>query len=602
MKDLVSNPNSEIETASDGSILPFDPNLLLSSRDSGLQPVDCLAEIIDNSIEAIQENREFGQKDVGTIKIFMDMRVPPGKQKKLPHQIAVGDDGIGMDEVDIQKSLKLGWSSRFNSRKGMGRYGFGLTNGSISVCQLVEIYSKRKQGNWNYVALDLTNNKVRNIKKPEQKPLPEKFKNLVGDTGTLVTWSHIDKIRPRHNFDEETVNHFLARVFRKFIGDEIISDGKRKENKEKIKLTISNGIAENEVHAFDPLYVIPNKNLPNDETTTVDEELPIEFPIGDLETTLPEEIKTGKLIIRTSLTPESWRPEGRGRSGGTDENKKRYIPDNYGISVLRKGREIYYDQIRNLGAGGQDLDRFWSCEIDFDPILDKRFDIRNIKRGVSLDQELHAELSKPINQAGSTFRKNIRKVWDNTELTAIGESGVNDHGKTEEDVSDVIGPKENPRNTPEEEKAEAERIIEERKFEEHKAKELLKKLEDKNGPNVIVENEDDAHKDGQFIDFEPRLNKKLLLINSNHDFWRSVHNKLKKINELATQDEPPTSEIIELAASLKKDFDYIVTAFCDAYYDLDPESETKKEVGKTLKDLLFEWSKTLNRIYRNQQN
>ena len=599
----MSSPNPEIETSPDGSILPFDPNLLLGSRDSGLLPRDCIAEIIDNSIEAIQENRELGQKNVGNIKIFLDMQVPPGKQKKLPYQIAVGDDGIGMDEVDIQKSLKLGWSSRFNSRKGMGRYGFGLTNGSISVCQLVEIYSKRKQGNWNYVSLDLTNNQVRNIQKPEQnKPLPQKFKNLVGDTGTLVIWSHIDKIRPRHNFHEETISHFLGRVFRKFIGDEIISDTKIVKNEDKINLTITDGITEKPIHAFDPLYVIPNKNRENDETTTVDEELPMEFPIGDLETTLPKETKTGKLIIRTSLTPKSWRPEGKGKSGGTEENKQRYIPDNYGISVLRKGREIYYDQIRNLGAGGQDLDRFWSCEIDFEPTLDKRFDIRNIKRGVSLDQDLHAELSKPINQAASTFRKTIRKVWDENELDAIGKSGVNDHGETEEDVTDAITPKDNPTNTPEEEKAEAERIIEERKIEAQKAEELLKKIEDENGANIILENEDEAHKDGQFIDFEPRLNKKLLLINSNHDFWRSINNKLQKINELAKKDDPPTSEIIELAASLKKDFEYIVTAFCNAYYDLDPESDTKKQVGDTLKDLLLVWSTTLTRIYRLQQN
>ena len=110
----MSNSNSGIETT-DGSITPFDSNLLLSSRDSGLHPEDCLAEIIDNSIEAIQENREIGQS-CGNIKIFMDMRIPPGKQKKLPHEIAIGDDGIGMDEEVIQRSLKLGWSSRFNSR------------------------------------------------------------------------------------------------------------------------------------------------------------------------------------------------------------------------------------------------------------------------------------------------------------------------------------------------------------------------------------------------------------------------------------------------------------------------------------------------------
>ena len=177
-----------------------------------------------------------------------------------------------------------------------------------------------------------------------------------------------------------------------------------------------------------------------------------------------------------------------------------------------------------------------------------------------------------------------------------------DHGETEEDVTDAITPKDNPTNTPEEEKAEAERIIEERKIEAQKAEELLKKIEDENGPNVIVENEDEAHKDGQFIDFEPRLNKKLLLINSNHDFWRSINNKLQKINELAKKDDPPTSEIIELAASLKKDFEYIVTAFCNAYYDLDPESDTKKQVGDTLKDLLLVWSTTLTRIYRLQQN
>jgi histidine kinase/DNA gyrase B/HSP90-like ATPase len=53
--------------------------------------------------------------------------------------LSVSDDGRGMDRQTLRLALQFGGSMRFNSRRGMGRYGMGLPNGALSQARRVEV-------------------------------------------------------------------------------------------------------------------------------------------------------------------------------------------------------------------------------------------------------------------------------------------------------------------------------------------------------------------------------------------------------------------------------------------------------------------------------
>ena len=98
-----------------------------SFRDSGYKnTAAAIAEIIDNSIEAKAKN----------IKILVfekDEKIRRGG--KRISEIAIVDDGIGMDEKILSTSLQFGNGTKLATRKGIGRFGIGLPNASISQCQ-----------------------------------------------------------------------------------------------------------------------------------------------------------------------------------------------------------------------------------------------------------------------------------------------------------------------------------------------------------------------------------------------------------------------------------------------------------------------------------
>lgn len=199
-------------------LIPIHIGMALKSfRNTDFDAYTSICEVIDNSIEA----------EAKKIKIQIESEIPPRKQKPRPIKIAFGDDGYGMNAKTLQYCLKLGFSERYDSRKGIGRFGVGMTYGAISLCQNIEVFSRQKQGNWNYVSLDISDigeNTEPTISPIKQKKLPKEYEHLVGDQGTLVIWSKIDRIDT--DFDSEELGHKLGRIYRKFIGKEIIRDKK----------------------------------------------------------------------------------------------------------------------------------------------------------------------------------------------------------------------------------------------------------------------------------------------------------------------------------------------------------------------------------------
>lgn len=78
-------------------------NFLLATRDTGYKSTALvMAELIDNSIQAGAMN--------------VDVKVYSSRASQMPVEIAVTDDGEGMDADTLAAALTFGGSSRFNDR------------------------------------------------------------------------------------------------------------------------------------------------------------------------------------------------------------------------------------------------------------------------------------------------------------------------------------------------------------------------------------------------------------------------------------------------------------------------------------------------------
>ena len=111
------------------------PHLVVKAmRDSGYRNAAyAIAELIDNAIQAGATRVELlcGEK-----KEFRRQR-----QRDQVNQIAVLDNGSGMDADVLRIALQFGNGTRLNDRSGIGRFGMGLPNSSISQARRVDVWS-----------------------------------------------------------------------------------------------------------------------------------------------------------------------------------------------------------------------------------------------------------------------------------------------------------------------------------------------------------------------------------------------------------------------------------------------------------------------------
>ena len=126
-------------------------------------------------------------------------------------ELVIYDDGHGMVKDMLSVAVTWGGTHRQGSRKGFGKYGYGLPSASLSIAKKYTIYSKVKGGDWNKIVFDITKlettdkpslDDIRSI--PEECELPKfiksfEGKNLVADkleSGTIIHYEEIDKISP----------------------------------------------------------------------------------------------------------------------------------------------------------------------------------------------------------------------------------------------------------------------------------------------------------------------------------------------------------------------------------------------------------------------
>jgi len=98
-----------------------DKSLMRKIARGGYSLPECLAELIDNSIDSILEGIEHGRFASGKIHVQVPLRGTC---------VSVRDDGLGMTEEEARRCLVLGASAK---RNALGMYGLGLKGAGIAL-------------------------------------------------------------------------------------------------------------------------------------------------------------------------------------------------------------------------------------------------------------------------------------------------------------------------------------------------------------------------------------------------------------------------------------------------------------------------------------
>ena len=355
---------------------PMIPHRLAMTalRDSGYRNTAyAVAELIDNSVQAGARNIEL---------LCCDRVIPVNKrERRTIHQIAVADDGCGMDEYVLENSLQYGNGTRLEDRSGIGRFGVGLLNSSISQGKLVEVYTWKdgQKPLYSYAAVEDDD---------EDVPLPtirdidvqwKQFSECVSrPSGTLVVWSNLDRCRWRKS---KTIidrsEDIIGRIYRNLIS--------KNEGGITIKaISFTDQLAEYEkrdIKVNDPCYLLSPSSTPK----PFDRE-PMFVPDGDgdLIETVVKDDKEHKIHVKFSLAKSKAR-EGRARDDAGDEPWGRHAAGNVGISLMRSNRELELTTALNID---DTRERWWGVEVSFPPALDEMFGVTSNKQSATNFVEL----------------------------------------------------------------------------------------------------------------------------------------------------------------------------------------------------------------------
>jgi len=559
-----------------------------SLRESDFDTCSAVGEVIDNSIQAESKN----------IKVILHeeeiSRRGVKRGTKVLHRCAFGDDGIGMDSDTLHHCLQLGFSSRYDDRKGIGRFGVGMTLAAINQCQRIEIYSKTAESpSWLKTHIDLEEIvEDPNIPEPVSCELPVEYKDLVGSSsGTLVVWDKFD----RQPDTPENVVHWARRTYRKFIGTERIVNGKLISVDDSVTIIVNGEM----LTPFDPLYVVKNGDIPSEDTAKLFEQIEFDMPV-------PAEVggskKTSKVIIQMSFTPESWRPEGGGVSGRRLEAIAARLDENEGFSVLRAGREVFYDTMGHFKpkTHSDGLDRWWSAEILFEPVLDRYFSVRNIKRGARFVHQLREKIQEQMHPTITECRKQTKEHWDRNKQKADDETVDTDSPHNEaESVVQSANPapgKAGSKKTDEEKAAEVKEILSSIVKSEEELNAWLEKIQ--SNPCSIVDNEGTQWKGSTFLDIIPQGGSTIVEFNRSHDFFRLIYGFLAELEDARAKKDH--DGVAEIAHRLKVAIDLLFMAYAKAEGALDPEHEQRVE--ETLQILRMNWGTHLQNFVRSYLN
>lgn len=395
---------ADVMPAEQGQLDLRDPQVIpaklaiTAMRDSGYKNTAyALAELIDNAQQAhataievlcLEKREKVNERDRSRI-----------------HQIAVLDNGEGMNALTLRMALQFGNGTRLNDRSGIGRFGMGLPNASISQARRLDVWSWQNGSDnalHTYIdVLDIESGQMKIVPEPAHQSVPDEWRDVaegMGQTGTLVVWSDIDISRLTWKTAKSTLSNterLVGRIYRRFIHDDTLS----------IRLYAAEGstvLYDKKADLEDPLYLLPSSTVPAPFTGR-----PMFDKVFDNEHEIEFEGKTYKVSTTYSVAKK----ETYDAAGTSDRGSMGYghhARRNIGISVIRAGRELMLDHGWCIGYDPRE--RWWGAEVEFPPALDELFGVTNNKQAATHFSELATLDWKDLAEEGEEFSDVVRRL------------------------------------------------------------------------------------------------------------------------------------------------------------------------------------------------
>lgn len=379
--NLMSNPAAErrslLSTATGDATLPLSTevdqsrslvevgNFLVATRDAGYRSVaSAVSEFVDNSIQAGARSIKVG--------------VAKSDCTEFPVEIAVADDGMGMNAAELSSALTFGGSSRFGDRSSLGRFGMGLPNAALSLARRVEVYS------WQSDSSLLSTLDLDEIVGGDTRfafPASAERPTVAADSpsGTLVRLRRCDRLGYRRpSTIANKLADSLSRTYRHFLGAGLAIVVNDKPLTPADPLFLSTGTAHTAKAFGEPLAY----------------ELATAAGHGTVE------------VIFTELPVEAW------CDLSVQQKRRIGITNAANVSIVRADREVDSGWWFMGGRRRQNYDDWWRCEIRFDPVLDELFGITHTKQQVTPTPHLNDLLSADLGPIANALNARVRRRFE----------------------------------------------------------------------------------------------------------------------------------------------------------------------------------------------
>lgn len=345
-------------------------------RDSGYRNAAyAIAELIDNSIQAGATRVELlcGER----------RQVVRQRQRTQVSEIAVLDNGSGMSADVLRAALQFGNGTRLDDRSGIGRFGMGLPNSSISQARRVDVWSWQ-EGVENaihaYLDIDEINDgSLKEVPVPQRRNVPEMWLSIgtcFEQSGTLVVWSSIDQcLWSTAKKIIENSELLIGRIYRYFLVNGDVSIRLLSFDMNGRPLLPDERFAK----PNDPLYLMADTSCPPPFEST-----PMFQQWGEEDTIF--HIRYRDTVHEVRLRFSYAREEAREGFNPGDRPYGKHAAKNVGVSIVRAYRELDLDPAWSNPS--EPRDRWWGAEIDFPPALDELFGVTNNKQSARNFSEL----------------------------------------------------------------------------------------------------------------------------------------------------------------------------------------------------------------------
>jgi len=544
---------------------------------AGFKPVSAICEIIDNSLEA----------DSNDIIIrFEWAQAKHGGYRRVEKFIFM-DNGHGMEFDRLYDYFVATESDKRDKEAGIGKFGVGAYMSGISQAAKCEAYSKTSGGKWLYTILE----KGKKIPKPISKDPPKKYEKF--DWGTIVIWSNTySSFNDNDVNNDETGDNLvfqLGRIYRKFLTDEKISDGKIIKNDEKINIEIQSG-DKNPINVvpFDPTFLTYNPKKDDDKPKMASQKVKLITPDHK-----------GSMTVTYSFFPEDWWIKSS-KPGLLDVNRKERKITQQGISLVRENRELYFGnypggpiKINGVEKGEaylSDIDRWVGIEVAFNKDSDEIFGVEFNKTRIIMEKFARQMISKTISPTINSHRRNYTSRQSEYKAEIGGTSTTGGRGGT----GTIHGSIPTPTYSSEEEqrlKEFAQRWKDDTEDIDDVYEDLLK------GYHITLKYKQNPS--APFVDFAYEADSVIVMYNMDHPFMIQFFDVLDKIGQKLGAQPGKALEIPEMEM-MRSLLDIILAAYGFAktkFSDL----QKQEIIDITLNQITTNWGISANTLAKNHQ-